>query len=51
MTSDAMSVEVSRLAGDLFAAEREQLQGTLSRIIKANTAPPVAARRANAVPR
>jgi hypothetical protein len=50
MTSDAMSVEISRLA-DLFAAEREQLQGTLSRIIKANTAPPVAARGANAVPR
>jgi DNA-binding MarR family transcriptional regulator len=48
---DEVSVEVSRLAGDLSAAEREQLQGTLSRIIKANTAPPVAARGANGVPR
>jgi DNA-binding MarR family transcriptional regulator len=42
-----VSIEVSRLAGDLSAAERKQLRGTLSRIIKANTAPPVAARGAN----
>jgi DNA-binding MarR family transcriptional regulator len=48
---DEASVEVSRLAGDLSATEREQLRGTLSRIIKANTAPPVAARGANGVPR
>jgi DNA-binding MarR family transcriptional regulator len=42
-----VSIEVSRLAGDLSAAERKQLRGTLSRIIKTNTAPPVAARGAN----
>jgi DNA-binding MarR family transcriptional regulator len=42
-----VSIEVSRLAEDLSAAERKQLRGTLSRIIKANTAPPVAARGAN----
>jgi DNA-binding MarR family transcriptional regulator len=46
---DEVSVAVSRLAGDLGAAEREQLQGTLSRIIKSN-AGPAAARGANAVP-
>jgi DNA-binding MarR family transcriptional regulator len=42
-----VSIEVSRLAGDLSAAERTQLRGTLSRIIETSTAPPVAAREAN----
>jgi DNA-binding MarR family transcriptional regulator len=35
---DEVSAEVSRLAGDLSATEREQLRGTLSRIIEANAA-------------
>jgi DNA-binding MarR family transcriptional regulator len=41
---DEVSAEVAGLAGDLSASEREQLRGTLSHVIKANTAPSVAAR-------
>lgn len=36
---DEISVEVSRLAADLSATEREQLLATLGRIITASTAP------------
>jgi DNA-binding MarR family transcriptional regulator len=44
---DEVSAEVSQLAGDLSVTEREQLRGTLSRIIKANSPSPAAPRAVN----